>query len=53
MMRQKQIRRLPVLTREKQLTGIVSLGDLANKTGDVQQVGRTVRDVSEPAGAVA
>jgi len=53
MMRHKQIRRLPVLTREKQLTGIVSLGDLATKSGDVQQVGRTVRDVSEPAGAVA
>ena len=37
MMRQKQIRRLPVLTREKQLTGIVSLGDLATKTGDVNK----------------
>lgn len=53
MMRQKQIRRLPVLTREKQVTGIVSLGDLGTKIGDVQQVDRTARDVSEPAGAVA
>src|SRR5438105_2532160 len=47
-MQEKQIRRLPVLTREKQLAGIVALGDLATKTGDVQQVGRTIREVSQP-----
>ena len=46
-MQEKQIRRLPVLTREKQLAGIVALGDLATKTGNVQQVGRTVREVSQ------
>ncbi len=49
LMQEKQIRRLPVLTREKQLAGIVALGDLATKTGDVQQVGRTIQEVSEPA----
>lgn len=48
LMQEKQIRRLPVLTREKQLAGIISLGDLATKTGDVQQVGRTIREVSDP-----
>ena len=48
-MQEKQIRRLPVLTRDKQLAGIVALGDLATKTGDIQQVGRTTREVSEPA----
>ena len=48
-MEDKQIRRLPVLTREKQLAGIVALGDLAAKTDDVQQVGRTIRKISEPA----
>jgi CBS domain-containing protein len=47
-MQDKQIRRLPVVTRDKQLAGIVSLGDLATKTGDVQQIGRTVREVSKP-----
>ena len=47
-MQDKQIRRLPVLTREKQLAGIVALGDLATKTGHVQQVGRTIREVSQP-----
>src|SRR5207248_9757312 len=46
-MQDKQIRRLPVLTREKQLAGIVALGDLATKTDDVQQVGRTMRQVSQ------
>src|SRR5436190_21632313 len=49
LMQDKQIRRLPVLTREKQLDGIVALADLATKTGNVQQVGRTIREVSEPA----
>ena len=48
-MQDKQIRRLPVLTREKQLAGIVALADLATKTSNVQQVGRTIREVSEPA----
>jgi CBS domain-containing protein len=47
-MQDKQIGRLPVVTREKLLAGIVALGDLATKTGDVQQVGRTVREVSKP-----
>lgn len=49
LMQEKQIRRLPVLTRDKQLAGIIALGDLATKTDDVQQVGRTVREISEPA----
>ena len=49
LMQEKQIRRMPVLTRDKELTGIVALGDLATKTGDIQQVGRTTREVSEPA----
>ena len=49
LMQEKQIRRLPVLTREKQLAGIIALGDLATKTDDVQQVGRTVREISESA----
>jgi CBS domain-containing protein len=52
-MQDKQIRRLPVLTRKKQLAGIVALGDLATKTGDIQEVGRTVREVSQPATGAA
>ena len=49
LMQQKQIRRLPVLNREKRLVGILALGDLATKTGEVQEIGRTTREVSQPA----
>lgn len=47
-MQQLQIRRLPVLDREKRLVGIVSLGDLAAK-GDAVQAGEALADISEPA----
>src|SRR5439155_343968 len=48
-MRQKQVRRLPVLNRSHRLVGIVSLGDVATGTGDVRQAGETLKKVSEPA----
>jgi CBS domain-containing protein len=48
-MQEKQIRRLPVLTRDKQLVGIVALGDLATKTSNVKEVGSTIREVSQTA----
>jgi len=48
-MKEKQIRRLLVLNRDKRLVGIVSLGDLAVRTGDRQQVGEVLHGVSEPA----
>jgi CBS domain-containing protein len=32
LMRQKRVRRLPILTREKQIVGTVALDDLANRT---------------------
>lgn len=47
-MQQLQIRRLPVLDRDKRLVGIVSLGDLAAK-GDAHQAGAALADISEPA----
>ncbi|MBP2290442.1 CBS domain-containing protein [Azospirillum rugosum] len=47
-MAEKQIRRLPILNRDKRLVGVVALGDLATKTGDDDVVGQTVQDVSEP-----
>jgi CBS domain-containing protein len=49
LMNERQIRRLPVLNREKRMVGIVSLGDLAVQTGDEELVGATVEGVSEPA----
>jgi CBS domain-containing protein len=48
LMAQKQIRRLPVLNRDKRLVGIVSLGNLATKTDRTRAVGKTPEKVSEP-----
>ena len=44
-----QVRRLPVVNREKRLVGIVSLGDIAQKE-DKKTAGETVRGVSKPGG---
>jgi CBS domain-containing protein len=49
MMKEKQVRRLPVLSREKRMVGIVSLGDLAVETHDDLLAGNTLEAVSEPA----
>jgi CBS domain-containing protein len=48
-MEARQIRRLPVLSREKRLVGIVSLGDLAVHSGQRELVGETLKEVSQPA----
>ena len=45
-MAENDIRRLPVLNSDKRLVGVVSLGDLAAKTGDDDVVGQTVQDIS-------
>ena len=49
-MKEKQIRRLPVLNREKQLVGIISVGDLAGGGGDKKLAGETLQEISEPGG---
>jgi CBS domain-containing protein len=49
LMAQHQIRRLPILNRDKKLVGIVSLGDLAVDTADEEMAGRALEGVSEPA----
>lgn len=46
-MKDKQVRRLAVLDRDKRLVGIVSLGDLAVVTHDEELVGETLEAVSE------
>ena len=52
LMEERQIRRLIVLNREKKLTGIVSLGDLATQTGDAdldsEELTETLSSVSTP-----
>jgi CBS domain-containing protein len=45
-----QVRRLPVLNREKRLVGIVSLGDLA-MTGARTKAGHALGDISRPGGS--
>ena len=47
-MEEKQVRRLPVLNRNKRLVGIVSLGDLAVRTGKEKLAGEILGRVSEP-----
>ena len=46
-MQERQIRRLPVLSRDKQLVGIVALGDVA-QSGQDQLSGDALEKISEP-----
>jgi CBS domain-containing protein len=48
LMSEKQIRRLPVLDRNKRLVGIVSLGDLAVEARDDKMTGDALKHISEP-----
>jgi CBS domain-containing protein len=47
-MNERQVRRLPILDRKKRLCGIVSLGDIAVRTGSRQLSGEALEGVSEP-----
>jgi CBS domain-containing protein len=49
MMSAHQIRRMPIISRNKELVGIVALGDLAVDVQDDQMSGDVLEDVSEPA----
>lgn len=42
-----QIRRLPVLDRDKRLVGIVAIGDLATRASDEETVAEAVGGISE------
>jgi CBS domain-containing protein len=48
-MADEQIRRMPVMNREKRLVGIVSLGDLA-KEHETRAAGAALSDISQPGG---
>ena len=45
-----QVRRLPVLNREKRLVGIIALGDLATARGDRENLGAALSDISRESG---
>ena len=49
LMRQHQIRRLPIVDRNKSLVGVVSLGDVAVDSGSDELSGATLERISEPA----
>jgi CBS domain-containing protein len=48
LMERRQIRRLPVLNRSQHLVGILSLGDIAVRTGREDLAGEVLERVSEP-----
>jgi CBS domain-containing protein len=45
----EQVRRLPVVNKEKRLVGIVSIGNIAQR--EVKAVSKAVKGVSKPGGA--
>jgi CBS domain-containing protein len=47
LMQEKQVRRLPILSRDQRLVGIVALADVAAEGGK-KEVTRTVQEVSKP-----
>jgi len=47
-MRERQIRRLPVLDRSARLVGMVALADLATDLGDDRLKGATLEEISQP-----
>ncbi len=47
-MEEHQIRRLPILSREKRLVGVLSLGDIVIGTQDKELAGAALKEVSEP-----
>ena len=46
LMRERQVRRIPVVNRGKQLVGIVALGDVATESDDHAMKGQTLEAVS-------
>jgi CBS domain-containing protein len=48
LMKERQLRRLPVMDRTDHLVGIVSLGDLATEADNPAQPGEVLKKVSEP-----
>lgn len=46
-MGENQVRRLPVVNRDKRLVGIVSLGDLSSR-GARREAGGALNEISEP-----
>ena len=50
-MGEQQVRRLPVLSRDKRLVGILSLADMAKHETGAREVGSAYRGIAQPGGA--
>jgi len=46
-MSERQVRRLPVVDRDKRLVGIVALGDFAVKSSEIQPTAQALSDISQ------
>lgn len=46
-MRDAQIRRVPVVDHDKQLVGMLSLGDIATRTHTEEETGETLEEISK------
>ena len=47
-MSERQVRRLPVVDRDKRLVGIVALGDFAVKSSEIRPVAEALSEISKP-----
>jgi CBS domain-containing protein len=47
-MSKHQVRRLPVVNRDKRLVGIVALGDLAVESSEIQPAAKALSEISKP-----
>ena len=47
-MSEHQVRRLPVVNREKRLVGIVALGDFAVESSDISPAAEALAEISQP-----
>jgi CBS domain-containing protein len=48
-MQEREVRRMLILNREKNLVGVVSIGDIAKASGDTQLAGETLGEIAEAA----
>jgi CBS domain-containing protein len=47
-MSERQVRRLPVVNRDKRLVGIVALGDFAVESSEIQPAAEALSEISKP-----
>ncbi len=48
MMSERQVRRLPVVDRDKRLVGIVALGDFAVESSEIRPAAEALSEISKP-----